>query len=490
MNKKLIALVAATYLGSFMATLDISIVNVALPSIQQSISASISGMQWIINTYAVCLAAFILAVGGLSSKYGLKRVWLLGVTTFIISSAICAISKGLSILLIGRALQGVGGAIIIPSTLSIIFHAVDDVKLRSRIVGGWSTCTATALIIGPSLGGVLVDYIGWQSIFLINIPIGIVAFWLGRWGVKEIVRQEQIPLDICGQVLSIMSISGLVYAMIELGKGNGIFSLSVIIPFVFSIVLLIILVVVENKKEYPLIPLWLFNSLPFTLSNIASLILGFSYYSSLFLFSIFFQEAQGLSATQAGFRMMPIFLFTALFSLLFGRLNLKIATKKIMAVAYGLIGVAMLSLGTVTIDEGTSYLVICTLLVLIGIGTGLAVPATSVSVLTLVENKYFSTASSIMNSLRQAGMAFGVAILGAIMSMKAVSYATRCLDAIGLDDADSVAHSFIVEHHMVDNIYLSIYRESILYGFQWAILLEGVPCLIIALGLCYNRNGW
>lgn len=155
MNKKLAALTAAAYLGTFIADIDITIVNVALPAIKADVNASLAELQWIINAYAVCLAAFMLSASGLSNKFGLKRIWMLAMALFTISSIICAFASNIGLLLAGRSIQGAAGAVIIPGAMSIIFHAFDEPKLRAKVVGGWSTFSAIGLIVGPSLGGFL-----------------------------------------------------------------------------------------------------------------------------------------------------------------------------------------------------------------------------------------------------------------------------------------------------------------------------------------------
>ena len=476
MNKKQIALIAATYLGTFMSTLDISIVNVALPTIQENLKVSMGGMQWIIDAYAVCLAAFILASGAFSSKYGMKRVWMIGIAGFVGSSFLCSISKSLCPLLIGRALQGVSAALIIPGALSIIFHAIEDGQLRSRIVGGWSACTAIALICGPGLGGVLVDTAGWQSIFIINLPIGGLALCLSAWGIKEFIEKKNAPIDILGQIFSILWISGAIYALIQTGESTKPLASLAILPFLSA--LLIIFFFIEKKAKQPLIPFSLFQNKSFSLSNLASFVLGFSYYSSLFFLSLFFQEAQGVSATQAGSRMVPAFVLAAVISFIFGGLNTIFSVQKLLISGYALIGFSMCALGFSTTT--TPYWHTGVLLAIMGAGVGLSVPATSISILSQADNANLSIASSIMNALRQAGMAFGIAILGSIMSITSFIHAKIQLHAQGIADAASKAHALMVDRHRVDLQVKSIYCQASACGFQWVMLIAGSLCLGIA----------
>lgn len=486
MNKRRTALIAATYLGTFMATLDISIVNVALPTIQADMHIALSGMQWIIDAYAICLAAFILAAGGLSSSYGIKRIWAIGIAGFIVSSLVCAVFGALSLLLLGRALQGVFGALIIPGALSIIFHAIEDTQVRSRIIGGWSACAALALICGPGLGGLLVDAAGWQSIFVINIPLGTIALLLGLWGIDEFFEQKNAPLDILGQLSSIICVSAMIYALIAIGENAGSVSGIVIVLFCASILLLLAFIAIEKKTKKPLIPFVLFRSAAFSVANIASFILGFSYYSSLFFLSLFFQEAQGLTASQAGSRMVPAFVFTALASFMFGRLSKQFSTQQICITGYIFLGISLCGLGFAA--QETSYWALWLFLVMLGTGAGLAVPATSIIILSHAAQENMSTASAVMNALRQAGMAFGIAILGSIMNIASFSYAEGMFLRSGVADAASAARAMIMERQPIGQQALNIYREASLYGVQWAVLLAGILCLAAAVMLTVHAR--
>ncbi len=473
-----------------MATLDISIVNVALPAIQQSLGVSMGGMQWIIDAYAVCLAAFLLAAGGLSCRFGMKRVWMLGIAGFVLSSFACSVADSLDLLLLGRGFQGVFAALIIPGALSIIFHSFKDARARSRIVGGWSACTAIALICGPGLGGLLVDTVGWEGIFILNIPIGAVTLFLGGWGIDEFVTEERLPLDIAGQVVSVLFIGGMVYALIEAGgAGGGVgggLTPVVLATFSISLVLLPVFFFVEKRAVQPLVPFSLFKSSAFSLSNLASFILGFSYYSSLFFLSLFFQEAQGLSATQAGSRMVPAFAFTAIASFLFGRLSARVSGHKLFVASYLLIGIAMSALGFSSATTPYWYTGLC--LCLLGVGSGLAVPATSISVLKHADSGNLSIASSVMNALRQAGMAFGIAILGSIMNIASLFSAREKLSAAGVEDAVSRAHSLMLGRQPIGQHEIDMYHTATAYGFNWAMFLAGGACLAVGVVLALHGS--
>ncbi|MEF3696097.1 MFS transporter [Desulfolutivibrio sp.] len=484
MNKKLVSLTLAAFFGTFIADIDVTIVNVALPSIQADVDTTLAELQWIINSYAVCLAAFMLSASGLSNKYGLKKIWMLAIALFTLASFFCAITGNMPLLLIGRSIQGAAGAVIIPGAMSIIFHAFDDATLRAKVVGAWSAFSAIALAIGPSLGGVLVDYVGWPSIFLINIPLGVLAFLLGGWGMSEFAVEKDLRLDVTGQILSIIWLGCMTYAFIEAGHA-GILSPEVTVPFATASILFGVFLVFQARSNNPLLPLFLFKKSEFAMPNIASFVLGFSTYSSLFFFSLFFQEAQGVSASQAGFRMMPQFLLTGVVSVFFGWLHIRIGTNRLMVMSYAIIGAAMVMLGFA--DAGTSYVYTGSMLSVMGVGMGIAVPVTSVCVLNAVEKPRFATASAVMNSLRQGGMAVGIAVLGALLGASAVSHASLQLAEAGIPEAVRHAQVLVFDHVTDAVVPPHCYREAIAYGFQSAMRIAGLACLIISVVLAvYN----
>jgi len=179
------ALVLAVNLGSFITILDISIVNVALPTMQAALRIDMAGLQWVVDAYALFLSAFMLSAGPLGDRYGRKRSWLAGVLLFTVGSALCGLAGNLPMLLAGRAVQGVAGALLIPGALSLLTQAFPDARERAQAIGVWASCNAISLIVGPMLGGVLVAHFSWQSIFLINLPVGALAIALGLWSIQE-----------------------------------------------------------------------------------------------------------------------------------------------------------------------------------------------------------------------------------------------------------------------------------------------------------------
>lgn len=260
-------LILAVCLGTFMATLDISIVNVALPAIGEDLGASLSMLQWIIDAYALCLSALILSVGPISDRYGRKKVWLMGIVIFTLGSAICAFSTSSQMLIIGRIIQGIAAAALIPGALSIITQAFNNDIERIKIIGVWSAVSALSLIIGPILGGFLVDTFDWMTIFLINIPIGLLTLFLGFVGIDESADPDKAAFDPLGQLLSIVALGSVTFALIEAGdKGWGNYlTLGGLIIFLMAVLAFIW---VEKRVKKPLLPFFLFKKIPISFNII------------------------------------------------------------------------------------------------------------------------------------------------------------------------------------------------------------------------------
>lgn len=471
------AALAAAYLGTFLATLDISIVNVALPTLQTALQTDIAGLQWVVNAYAICLSAFMLSAGPLGDRYGHKLAWLAGVFLFTIGSAICGMASALGPLLTGRAVQGVAGALLIPGAMPILAHAFPEPKERAHAIGGWSAFTALALILGPLLGGLLLHGAGWQAIFLINLPLGLIALALGLWGIPERKHPEQAALDPLGQVLSVISLGALTYGLIEAGE-HGFTGTVPVTALLLALVCLLLFALVETRTARPLLPLALFRQRTFAIANLASFILGFAYYSSLFFFSIFLQQIQGWSPVETGWRMMPQFLMTGCISVLFGRLSASIPVRHLMIAGYGLTAIAMSAMAVFSAD--TPYWIVGSLFGLLGVGAGLAVPATGLVVMGTAPAERAGMASATMNALRQTGMSVGIALLGTLLSNRAMHVLADSAASQGVANATEVARRAVTQHRMPDAPagFLQLYTTAMESGFHLAMLCAGLACLL------------
>ncbi|MFT3803817.1 MAG: MFS transporter [Burkholderiaceae bacterium] len=471
------AALCAVCLGSFLATLDISIVNVALPTMLTALRTDVAGLQWVVNAYAICLSAFMLSAGPTADRYGHKRAWLGGVLLFTVGSALCGEASSLSVLLAGRAIQGAAAAFLIAGAMPILTHAFPDPKARTYVIGAWSAFNALALILGPLCGGILLRHLGWQSIFSVNLPLGLVAFVLGGYGITEHRYPVHAARNPAGLVLSVLSLGAMTFGMIEAGE-RGWFDVLPLAATALAVLGFMLFFAAERRASRPLLPLVLLREPAFFVANAASFTLGFSYYSSLFFFSIFLQQIQGWSPIEAGWRMMPQFVTTLCISTLFGRLSRVIRLQWLTAVGYGLAGLAFLLL--TTCSASTPYWIIGLLFALLGGGAGLAVPATSITVMGMAPTELSGAASATMNALRQAGMTIGIALLGTLMSERAIRIFSFAANERGMADAPAVAREAIAHHKFPNSSagLQSLFIQAMEGGFHLAMLLAGGACLV------------
>ncbi|ARQ91490.1 MFS transporter [Stenotrophomonas maltophilia] len=480
------ALVLAAYLGTFLASLDISIVNVALPTLQQALNIDMAGLQWVINAYAIALSALMLSAGPLGDRYGHRRMWLISVATFTLGSLLCACAGNLATLVAGRAVQGIAGALLIPSAMPILSHAFPDPRQRARAIGGWSAFSALALVLGPLLGGVLVQRAGWPSIFLINLPLGLLALMLGAWGIPERRHPEHAALDPAGQLLSMVALGALSYGLIAIGE-HGLLAPVTLLALGVAAAGLFLFGIVERRIARPLLPLDLFADRRFGMLNLASFVLGFTAYASLFFLSLFFQQAQGHSAALAGAQLVPQFLLMGVVSLLFGRLVAHLGLHVALVLGYALVGTALCAMAM--FEPATSRAFASVLLVLLGIGMGLAVPATGMAVMARAPVERAGIASATMNALRQAGMSLGIALLGSLMGQRAIQQFAASAQSAGQRGLEAQARDLILQpgsmHAMPQT--LAWYRSAMASGFGWAMAVAGALALLAALGLSRQR---
>jgi len=474
--------VLAVYLGSCMATLAISIVTVALPAIQIGFGADLAGLQWVVGAYALSLSAFMLSAGPIGDRYGRKRAWLSGVVLFTLGSAIAAAAPSLAVLIAGCALQGLAGALVIPGALSVLTQAFPDPTARAHVIGGWSSFSAVSLILGPMIGGVLVDTVDWRSVFLINLPVGALAFGFGLHGISESADPDHAALDPAGQILSAVCLGALTYALIAAGGGWA--TPATLIGFGIAAAALLLFVAVERRAARPLVPVDLFRDLAFAAVNFASFALGFSGYSSLFLFSLFLQQAQGWSASEAGGGMAPVFAVTAIVSLLFGRLATRFGLRGLMIVGYVLLGIAMLMMSSFTAT--TPYTVVAPLFALLGAGMGLAVPATGAATMAVAPRERSGVASATMNALRQSGMTISVALLGTVLATSSIASLTGALTDAHIAGAAELAGAAVRRHQMPGALdmapatFRSMLAAALAQGFSAAATLAGLFALLAA----------
>ena len=404
--------VIATGAAFFMIVLDTSIVNFALPRIKDVFQADLTSLQWLVDGYALVFASLLLNAGALGDRYGAKRVFTSGLFLFCVASAACGLAPSLASLQIARAVQGVGAALLLPNSLAALNHTVEDPDRRKTAVAAWSTAGALGVALGPLVGGILVQYLDWRSIFLVNVPVGLVALWLARRHVASGSRHAHREFDLIGQGLAIATLAVLTYWMISVGRSHE-FSFVTIGLGGLVLVLGGAFLRVEAQQTNPMVPLdLLFRP---SLGNVAivGLLHNVGIYGLIFVLSLAFQELRGMTPVGAGLLFLPMTLTLAIGT----RVGAKLLNKsnpfgpQIWGHAASALGAA--SLAVLGFDHGMVAVAIP--LCIIGLGGGVTVPSMNLSALDAVERERSGLAAGILNSARQTGGVIGVALLGALV---------------------------------------------------------------------------
>jgi DHA2 family methylenomycin A resistance protein-like MFS transporter len=403
---------AAMSLGYGVVQLDVTIVNTALDSIGGSLGGGVAELQWVVSAYTIAFAAFILTAGALGDRIGAKRIFMAGFAIFTAASVACALAPGAAILIAARAIQGLGAAILVPNSLALLSHAYPDQKQRGRAVGIWAAGASLALISGPLLGGGLIALVGWRSIFLVNLPIGLAGLWLSWRYAAETTRSPQREIDLPGQVAAIACLGCLAGAIIEggtLGWGHPL----VIAGFAASVVLAILFVWQEQRAPQPMLPLALFRHRMFALTSLVGLLVNVAFYGLIFVFSLYFQRVNGLSPFATGLAFLPMLGAVLPVNLLAARISERIGAPVTIALGAALSASGCLAL--LGIEPGTSYWEIGAQLTIIGGGLGLLVPPLTSTLLGSVEKARSGIAAGVLNATRQTGSVLGVALFGSLV---------------------------------------------------------------------------
>jgi EmrB/QacA subfamily drug resistance transporter len=397
----------------FMAMLDNTVVNVALPSIQNHLNSGVSSLQWVISGYTLLFASLMLTGGTLGDIYGRRLAFLVGVSIFTAGSLLCGVAPAMAVLIGGRVVQGVGAALLLPGTLSIITNTFTDPRERSQAIGLWAGISGLALALGPVLGGVLVDSLGWQSVFFINVPIGMAAFLVTMRTVHESKAPEGRRLDLPGQVLAVVALGSATYALIE-ANNYGWRSPLIASLFAVAAVTAVLFFVVERRSPSPLLQLGFFRDRTFSAALTVASMVSFGMFGIFFFLTLYLQSVQGYSALGMGIRGLAITIAIIVTAPLAGRLAGRIGSRLPMAAGLALNGVGLLLLTRIT--PTTSYSLLWWKLTLLGVGMGLVMTPMTAAVMSAVPRARAGMASAMSNASREVGGVFGIALLGAIVT--------------------------------------------------------------------------
>lgn len=404
---------AAMSLGYGVVQLDVTIVNTAITAIGGSLGGGVSELQWVVSAYTITFAAFILTAGALGDRIGAKRIFMAGFAIFTAASAACALAPSATILIAARCVQGLAAAILVPNSLALLSHTYADGKARGRAVAIWAAGASLALTAGPFVGGVLITLVGWRSIFLVNLPIGLAGLWLTWRFAAETSRSPGREIDLPGQIAAIAALGSLAGAIIE-GGSLGWENPFVMAGFAAFVVFALLFVWREVSAAQPMLPLSLFKHRMFALASLVGLLVNVALYGLIFVLSLYFQQVNGLSAFETGLAFVPMMGAVLPVNLIAPRIAERIGAPA--TIAAGAILSAAGCLAALGIEADTSYWAICGQLIAMSSGLGLLVPPLTSTLLGSVEKSRSGIAAGVLNATRQTGSVLGVALFGSLVS--------------------------------------------------------------------------
>ena len=393
--------------------LDNTIVNVALPSIQRELHASVSGLQWTVDAYTLVIASFLMLAGSTADRFGRRRTFQTGLAAFTLGSLLCSLAPSLGWLIVFRMLQAIGGSMLNPVAMSIIVNTFTDPRERARAIGIWGGTVGLSLALGPVVGGVLIASVGWRGIFWVNIPVGVAAIVLTALFVPESRAPHPRRFDPVGQLLVIVTLASLIYAIIE-GPSSGWGSAEIVGFFGLSAVTLAALLIYEPRRNEPLLDLRFFCSAPFSGATVIAISAFAALGGFLFLNTLYLQDVRGYSALHAGLLTLPLAVATAFFAPISGRIIGRSGPRLPLLIA----GVTMTAGGVLLtgLTNGTSVGWLLFAYVVFGIGFGMVnAPITNTAVSGMPRDQA-GVAAAVASTSRQIGQTLGVAVVGSAVT--------------------------------------------------------------------------
>ncbi|HSE24072.1 MAG TPA: MFS transporter [Pyrinomonadaceae bacterium] len=425
-------ILTATILASSMAFIDGTVVNVALPFLQKELNATVIGVQWIVESYSLFLSALLLVGGSLGDRYGRRRIFSIGVIIFAIASGACGFAANIEQLIIARAVQGVGGALLVPGSLAIISAAFDQ-DHRGKAIGTWSGFSAITTAIGPVLGGWLVEHISWRAVFFINLPLAFAVVIISFFKVPESKDDEDLgPLDWLGACAATLGLGGLVYGLIESSRW-GFSKPIVILTLLGGVAALLFFLWNEAHAQNPMVPLHLFRSRNFSGANLLTLLLYAAIGALFFFLSLNFVQVQKYSATAAGAALLPFIVFMFVLSRWAGGLVDRFGARLPLVIGpfIAAAGFVLFALPGV----GASYLFgFLPAILVLGIGMTATVAPLTTTVMNSVSQEQAGVASGINNAVSRTAGLLAIAVFGVVMLVSFSNALQRQLSELGIDE--------------------------------------------------------
>lgn len=482
-------ILAATILGSSIVFIDGTVVNVALPALQQSLNATVLDIQWVVESYGLFLAALLLVGGSMGDRFGRRRIFCSGVALFAFASIGCGLAQSVSQLIVARALQGVAGAMLVPGSLAIISASFDETK-RGQAIGTWSGFTAITAGIGPVLGGWLIEHVSWRAVFFINVPLALIVLVIALAHVPESRDDDaNATLDWWGAALATLGLGTLVYGLIEsstLGFGHPV----VLGALIGGAVSLALFFLVEARSPNPMFPLELFRSRNFSGANLLTLFLYTGLGGSMFFFPLNLIQVQGYTPTAAGAAWLPFILTIFLLSRWSGGLVKNYGAKTPLVAGPGIVALGY-ALFTIPDADGSYWTTFFPAMVVLGLGMALSVAPLTTTVMNAVPKGRAGAASGVNNAISRIGGLLGIAVLGIIMVQSFNQELDRCLARIKVPA--EIRQSIAAQRDRLAGAELPsridepmraelkrAFDESFIFGFRLVMLTAAVLALASA----------
>lgn len=400
-------------LSLLVVVLDNTILNVALKTIQQDLGATQSELAWAVNAYTLVFAGLLFTYGVLGDRYGRRRALIIGLVLFGLASVLSAFASSPEALIASRALMGIGGAAVLPSTLSIISNVFEPAE-RGKAIGIWAGFTGVAIAIGPITGGLLLEHFWWGSVFLVNVPVVLIALVAIVWIVPESKDPHPQSLDPLGVVLSIAGLVLVVYGIIKGGETSAWGSLIVLGPIVGGLAVLAVFILLQRRSSAPMLDVKLFRNPAFSAASGAVALAMFALFGTVFFVTFYLQYARGMSPLEAGLTFLPVAVGLSFFAPRSAKLVQRFGAKRVCAVGLGLVTLSFS--GYQLVDEQTPIAFVMLLLFLQGSGMANIIAPATESIMSTLPRERAGAGAAVNTTVRQVGGALGVAILGSILS--------------------------------------------------------------------------
>lgn len=410
MQRKWWTLIAVS-VATFMLLLDITVVNVALPSIREDLGASFSDLQWVVDAYALTLAALVLTAGSLANRFGRRRLFVAGLTIFSAASLLCALAPDPTFLNLARAVQGVGGAVMFAVSLALIAQEFPAGRERGMAMGVYGSTIGVAVAVGPLVGGALTDGLGWESIFYINVPVGILAIAMTLLRVRESRDPHATRIDWPGVATFSVALFALVFALVR-GNDEGWGSTLIVALLAAAGVLMAAFVAIERRVAEPMLPLGLFRRPAFTGVQLAAFAVSGSLFSLFLYLSLYLQNGLGYTPFETGVRYLPVTVASFVAAPIAGMLLSRVPARIMMSGSLAVAGVGLLLMAGV--EAGDDWTTLLAGFLLAGAGVGFLNPVIADVALSVVPKERSGMAAGINDTFRQVGVAVGIAVWGAI----------------------------------------------------------------------------